>query len=263
MLASDAIQTRAFARDGYLVVRGLCPPATCEALREVISTHLNPPLGPLEYEADVGYPGSPTSRQATGGDTPRRLLNAYSRDAAFRNWSAGRLVGEHLQRLFGRDDVYLSQCHHNCVMTKHPGFSSATLWHQDIRYWSFDQPELISVWLALGQETARNGALQVIPQTHTMQIDRGRLDGSLFLRTDLDENRALIEQAEMVELEEGDVLFFHCRLFHAAGMNLSDRVKLSTVFTYHTGDNLPIPETRSALLPDVPLNSSGSLELHG
>ena len=99
----------------------------------------------------------------------------------------------------------------------------------------------------------RNGALKVIPGSHRAQIDRGRLDSVLFLRPELEENRKLIEQARTVELEAGDTLFFHCRLFHAAGMNLTDDVKLSAVFTYHTDDNQPIPATRSAQLPSIPL----------
>jgi phytanoyl-CoA hydroxylase len=252
-ISAEALETRSFDRDGYLVVRGLCPAALREELLAVSRRHLSPVLGPVEYEADVGYPGSPASRKAEGGDTPRRLLAAYARDEVFRRWSTGSEVGDHLRALFGRDDVLLSQSHHNCIMTKHPGFSSATLWHQDIRYWSFDRPELISVWLALGQETVRNGALKVIPGSHKLALDRGRLDGALFLRPELDDNKALIRQAVPVELEPGDVLFFHCRVFHAAGMNLSDRIKHSVVFTYHTADNAPIPDTRSAQLPEIPL----------
>jgi len=147
----------------------------------------------------------------------------------------------------------MSQCHHNCVMTKHPGFSSETLWHQDIRYWSFDRPELVSVWLALGSETADNGALWVIPGSHQLELDRGRFDAELFLRPELPENRELIDAAQVVELDAGDVLFFHCRLFHAAGMNRTSKVKLSLVGTYHDGDNAPIPGTRSALYPSVAL----------
>jgi phytanoyl-CoA hydroxylase len=167
-------------------------------------------------------------------------------------------VSDQLRSLFGRDDVLLSQCHHNCVMTKHPGYSSATLWHQDIRYWSFDRPELISVWLALGKETVSNGALKVIPGSHLLELDRGRLDGALFLRTDIEENRALIRNAVTVELEPGDALFFHCRVFHAAGMNLSEEIKHSAVFTYHVSDNEPIPGTRSAQLPGIPLGPPSS-----
>ena len=260
MSPAAALETRAFERDGYLVVRGLCPEDLRDRLMAASDAHLSPLLGPVEYESDVGYPGSPESRSAEGGDTPRRLLNAYSRDAAFRDWSTGTEVGNQLRAIFqaefGHDDVWLSQCHHNCLMTKHPGYSSATLWHQDIRYWSFDRPELVSVWLALGSENEKNGALKVIPGSHRLELDRGRLDSALFLRPELEENKTLLSSAISVPLQPGDVLFFHCRLFHAAGMNLTDEVKRSLVFTYHAADNRPIPETRSALLPSIPLQRS-------
>jgi phytanoyl-CoA hydroxylase len=259
MSPATALETRAFERDGYLVVRGLCPDDLRARLLAAAAAHLDPLLGPVEYESDVGYPGSPESRLVEGGDTPRRLLNAYTRDPAFRAWSTGMEVGDQLRAIFraefGHEDVLLSQCHHNCLMTKHPGYSSATLWHQDIRYWSFDRPELVSVWLALGNENEKNGALKVIPGSHRLELDRGRLDSALFLRPELEDNKALLSSAKSVPLEPGDVLLFHCRLFHAAGMNLTDEVKQSLVFTYHAADNRPIPETRSALLPGIPLES--------
>ena len=56
-----------------------------------------------------------------------------------------------------------------------------------------------------------------------------------------------------LELEPGDVLFFHCRLFHAAGANSTTHTKYSAVFTYHAADNRPLPGTRSASLPEVAL----------
>lgn len=249
----DQLIAHAFARDGFVVVRGLCDEALRERIRTRVVDHLDPLLGPAEFEAEVGYPGSPPSRIASGGDTPRRLLHAFTRDVAFRHWATGPEVRSHLATLFASDRVMMSQCHHNCVMTKHPGYSSATLWHQDIRYWSFDRPELISVWLALGEENERNGALKVIAGSHAMEIDRGRLDKNLFLRPELGDNAALIAQARTVELDPGDVVFFHCRVFHAAGKNLTDEVKLSFVATYHDGDNQPIPDTRSAQYPSIAL----------
>lgn len=254
-LADSTLDNRQFAEQGFLVRRGLCPPQLCEQLQRVALEHLQEVRGPVEYEADVGYPGAPASRSDEGGLTVRRLLSACSRDALFRDWATSDAVFTQLRELFGRSDIVLSQNHHNCVMTKHPGHSSATLWHQDIRYWSFDAPELISVWLALGDENERNGALQVIPGSHLLELDRGRLDSALFLRPELDANRTLIEQAQSVPLERGDVLFFHCRLFHAAGMNLTEQTKLSPVFTYHLTGNRPIPNTRSAQLPGIRLNA--------
>ncbi len=240
----------AFARDGFIVLRNVLDLAQCEVLRAQLSAALDPLVGPAEFEADTGYPGAPVHRDAPGGATPRRLLHAYARAPELREIACHDVVGRQLEALLGAPPL-LSQCHHNCVMTKHPGFSSATLWHQDIRYWSFDRPELISAWFALGEESVANGALQVIPGTHVMAFDRGRLDRDLFLRPELEENQSLIERAAPVLLRPGDVLLFHCRLFHAAGRNTTSTVKLSPVFTYHTADNHPIPGTRSAAYPSI------------
>jgi phytanoyl-CoA hydroxylase len=244
-----------FKRDGYLVLPGVLPDERRQAVIEFIRQSLSPLVGPAEFEADVGYPGAPASRQAEGGATPRRLLHAYARSQLLRDLALHPLVSHTLIELLGGAG-YLSQCHHNCVMTKYPGYSSDTLWHQDIRYWSFDRPELISAWFALGNETKANGALQVIPGTHVLELDRGRFDADLFLRPELKENAALIKQAHSVELNAGDVLLFHCRLFHAAGRNTTEEVKLSPVFTYHRYDNHPIPGTRSASFPSIALQGA-------
>ena len=254
MQAIEDLSIRRFERDGFLVVRGLVDEALRMRMHAAVNDALEPLQGPAEFESEVGYEGSPSSRTAVGGNTSRRLLNVYSRDVVFRQWARSAQIRAHLQAVMHASQIELSQCHHNCIMTKQPGFSSATMWHQDIRYWSFDRPELVSVWLALGEERENNGALQVISGSHHLRLDRGTLDRDLFLRQELPENRILIDGAQVVELDPGDVLFFHCRLFHAAGTNRTDKPKLSVVFTYHVGDNAPIPGTRSAQYPSIPLN---------
>ena len=251
---SPAAEQR-FADDGFVIIPSVLDTEVCLALTRALQAELDPLLGPVEFEADVGYPGAPANLEAPGGATPRRLLNAFTRSDSLRELALNPQVGSILKRLLNAQSVGMSQCHHNCVMTKHPGYSSATLWHQDMRYWSFDRPELISAWFALGDEVASNGALRVISGTHNHRIDRGRLDKDLFLRPELDDNQVLIERAQTVALNPGDVLLFHCRLFHAAGRNVEDVIKLSPVFTYHALDNRPIPNTRSDRLPSIILGS--------
>jgi len=248
------IEVEQFARDGYLIRRGLIDTTLVDQLIDRIDASLNPALAPVEFEADVHYPGAPSSRWAEGGQTPRRLLHAYGRDALFRECASNAGVVETLHRLMNSTDLLLSQNHHNCVMTKHPGYSSLTSWHQDIRYWRFDRPELVSTWLALGSENVDNGCLLVIPGSHKLNIEPGRFDAAQFLRTDLEQNAELLNSAVPVELEAGDVLFFHSRTLHAAGQNSSKTIKRSIVFTYHTSDNAPIPQTRSAVFEDIPVS---------
>lgn len=245
-------ETVRFARDGFHIVRAMATPETCEAIRAAAQRDLEALVPPVEYEADVGYPGAPPTREAPGGSTVRRLLRAYDRDPALRSWATSARVAACLRSLLGLR-IDLSQAHHNCIMTKQPRHSSVTGWHRDVRYWSFARPQLASVWLALGPETPENGCLRVLPGTHAMELGPDRLDEAQFLRTDAAANERLITTAVNVALEPGDVLFFHCRLFHAAGANRTAETKYSLVFTYHAADNPPLPGTRSASLPEIPL----------
>jgi phytanoyl-CoA hydroxylase len=245
-----AEELSAFRRDGFVIVRGLADAAACTRIVHVARDHVAREIPPIEYEAQLHYPGAPVSMDAPGGHTARRLLQACARDAAFREWATSGPLAQRLRQLLAAEPA-LSQAHHNCVMTKQPRYSSLTGWHQDIRYWSFERAELVSVWLALGREVPENGSLWFLPGSHVMDFARERLDEAAFLREDLPGNRALIATRVSASLEAGDVVFFHCRTFHAAGANRTDQTKFSLVFTYHAVDNRPLPGSRSASLPSV------------
>jgi len=239
-----------FARDGYIIVRQLAGQSPRQRMLEVARDGLEREIAPLEYEADVHYPGAPASRESEGGRTVRRLKQALARDFCFTEWVSSPLIAGRLQQLLG-PHVVMPLAHHNCIMTKQPRHSSDTGWHQDIRYWSFERPDLISVWLALTPENVHNGCLHLIPGTHRLNLEGRCYDDASFLRTDLPENRALIAQAVPAELSPGDGLFFHARTFHAASRNHSDATKMSVVFTFRSADNPPLPNSRSASLPEL------------
>jgi phytanoyl-CoA hydroxylase len=241
-----------FERNGFVIARALAAHELCRRMKALAQQHLAQGIQPVEYEAQTKYPGSPASLEAPGGTTVRRLLQAYTRDPLLGDWATSRPIRHRLSSLLGLQ-LELSQAHHNCVMTKNPAFSSATAWHQDIRYWSFKKPELISVWLALGQEHEENGCLQLVAGSHRIDFRREQFDDALFLREDLQENRRILEGRVAAELDEGDALFFHCRLLHAAGRNRTGLTKFAAVFTYHGAGNPPLPGTRSASLPEIRL----------
>jgi phytanoyl-CoA hydroxylase len=239
-----------FERDGYVVARGLVPDAMRAEMLTVTLEELSRDRGPREFEAELQYPGAPQSRDDAGGNTLRRLKQAHARHPVFTRWLGDPALGGRLRQLLG-GRVVCPLAHHNCIMTKLPRHSSDTGWHQDVRYWSFERPELVSSWLALGPETRENGCLQLVPGSHRQTYARDRFDDDLFLREDLDENRALLAGAVHAELEPGDVLFFHARTFHAATRNHTDQPKFSVVFTFRPEDNRPRPGTRSSSLPEI------------
>ncbi|WP_249278464.1 phytanoyl-CoA dioxygenase family protein [Bordetella genomosp. 2] len=255
-MSTIADQVAILRQQGFVVARQFAAPDVVAALRGEAERQLAQAVGPLEYEADLQYPGAPASRQAQGGATVRRLLGAYGRGPLFRQWATTPAVAAWLRAYFN-DTPVLSTVHHNCVMTKHPAYGSLTGWHQDIRYWSFSASDLVSTWLALGNETADNGGLFFLPGSHAASFPAGRFDDKKFFRPELAENHAWIERAVCPELQPGDVVFFHCRTLHAARQNSSDRVKLSLVHTYHPASCTPLPGTRSASSPGVPLDPAG------
>ena len=239
-----------FQRDGYLVFRQLIPPAILEQMLAATLDGVQREIGPVEFEAELHYPGAPASLAAEGGRTIRRLKQAHSRHFVFTQWLSDRELTDRLADLLG-PHLVMPLAHHNCIMTKQPQFSSDTGWHQDIRYWAFQRPELISVWVALVPERVANGCLRVIPGSHRMTLARDRFDASLFFRDDLAENRTIIESSVPVELDPGDVLFFHAKTLHSASRNHTTQTKFSVVFTFRGADNLPLPGTRSAQSPEL------------
>jgi len=252
MLLTIAAQIEQLREKGYVVIRGFVPDEALPGLNDLAAAELAARAEPVEFEADLRYPGAPASRTAAGGTTVRRLLDAYGRAPEFSQRATAPAVRQWMSEYFG-EGVRLSRAHHNCLMTKHPLFGSLTGWHRDIRYWSFARDDLVSVWLALGEEHADNGALWLVPGSHRMNFDAERFDSSKFFSADKSDNAVIVAGAESPRLAPGDALFFHCNTLHAAGKNRSNRVKFSLVYTFHGESNDPEPGTRSSSLPEISL----------
>ncbi len=237
---------------GYVIVPGSVPADALVKLNEIARAELAACAAPVEFEADLRYPGAPESRAAAGGETVRRLLDAYGRDPVFAQRAAAPDLRHWMEEYFS-EPVLLSRVHHNCVMTKHPRYGSLTNWHRDIRYWSFEREDLVSVWFALGKEEVDNGGLWFVPGSHRMQFAADRFDEARFFRSDRADNAEVIRATESPRLAPGDAVYFHCNTLHSAGTNRSDAVKFSLVYTYHGRSNAPKAGTRSASKPEVAL----------
>ncbi|MEM7053767.1 MAG: phytanoyl-CoA dioxygenase family protein [Pseudomonadota bacterium] len=275
-LSSISTLAAEFARQGFVVLRELCPPDTIEAMRSQALADLADGVGPVEYEAEVGYEGAPASLDEPGGRTVRRLLDALGRHEMYQQWALSGELTQVVRALLGAVQTHQNdapgqaasrllvvRAHHNCIMTKQPDFSSSTGWHQDIRYWSYARPELVNAWTALGEESSNNGGMRLIPGSHRHEFADDCFDAQRFFRTDHAPNQAWLDRAVQMDMRPGDVLFFHARLLHSAGRNLSDERKLSLVLSYRDSSNTPVPGSRSAAQSDLdsgPATRSSSAE---
>ena len=113
-----------------------------------------------------------------------------------------------------------------------PGFVS---WHQDSTYWGLDPADVITAWVAYTDSSAANGAMRVIPGSHTMdQVphrDTFRPENLLSrgqeIMVDVDAS-----QAAMLELSAGEMSLHHVRLIHGSDPNPSGDRRIGFAIRY-------------------------------
>jgi len=244
-------QIQQFKIDGYLVLPSVLDPRTLTELRAITQQHLKQRVAPFELETDVQYPGAPSSKQAEGGNTIRRLKLAYQRHEAFQRVAELAITNKSIQAILRCNQVRLNPNHHNCVMTKQARYSSKTLWHRDTRYWNFSDKYLINAWFALGDEQETNGAMKILPGSHRWEVSDEALDQAQFLKIQHPDNQQRLATQRLIELDPGDAVLFSAHCFHAAGKNTTNEPKFSLVFTYHGEGTTPIKGSPSEKLSSI------------
>jgi len=254
-------QLEEFNTNGYLILRSFLDKKKCEAILDVAKAHLKHKVEPIETE--IGYHTKSQEYRTNVADynsiedkavvTVRRLRQVYSRDILFKNWMNNEKIHPILEQVLD-DKVVLTTAHHNSIMTKMPFTSSETSWHQDRRYWSFSDDNLVSVWLALGEENSENGVLEFIPASHKMQFEEDQFGEKNYFNLEHSLNVSLIETKQSTNLQCGDVVLFHCKLLHRANANRTSEPKISFVYTVKGQRTKVLKGSRSEEYPEILLD---------
>ena len=253
------LQLQAFQQNGFLVLRNFLEVQKCEAILEVAKRHLEHRIEPIETELgydekSLEYRRDVTDYSSTKKQSQvRRLRQVYDRDRLFKAWMENEKIRPILKQILN-DEVVLTTAHHNSIMTKMPSPYSETAWHQDRRYWSYSDDNLVSVWLALGEENSSNGVLEFIPKSHTMQFLPEQFGEKEYFLENNPLNMSLIETKQSSTLEVGDVVLFHCKLLHRANRNSTTKPKISFVYTVKGKQTKAIDGSRSAQYREILLS---------
>lgn len=209
-----------YQRDGFVLSRGVFTGEEVEAM-----------LGAVEGGGRVAST-TKASQDGVGKAAKLAIWHELGDDIWSAVSSCPRIVNS-VRILMGEEIAFF----HGKVMLKEAREGGAWEWHQDYGYWynqGFVYPRMISAFVALDEATCDNGCLQVLRGSHLM----GRLDHQkIGLQTGADPAR--VEQVEglfervYVEMKPGDVLFFHCNLFHSSAANLSDKHRRSFIICYN------------------------------
>jgi hypothetical protein len=141
------------------------------------------------------------------------------------------------------DEVYH---YHSKMIMKDAKVGGAWAWHQDYGYWYQNGvlfPDLTSAFIAVDAATRENGCMQVLRGSHLM----GRIDHILTgdqAGADLERVREAEKRLELVyvEMDPGDVLFFHSNLLHRSDQNRSDNPRWAMICCYNAAHNDPYKE---------------------
>ncbi len=218
-------QIAQFERDGYFIARGVFDKSETQLLTEAMAS--DPQIRDHILVREDG----------AGGGTRIALWNRAG-DSVYGLMARTERMVDTAEALLG-GPVY----HYQSKLTaKEARTGGAWEWHQDYGYWYYNGclfPQLVSCMVALDRADRENGCLQFIKGSHLM----GRADHVKLTKAqnEIDPKVVAAAQARLetvyAEADPGDVVFFHCNLFHRSDQNRSDKRRWTLIVCYNRVDN--------------------------
>lgn len=210
-----------FNRDGFAVLPAFFSAAELAAVNQEVDRII---AGQAEY--------MPAEELAWEKDTaPGTLRDAFRMHryhTAFMDLARHARMTEVAARLLGAPlRLYASQ-----MFAKQPRVGSVVPLHQDMPYWPFDPPEMITFWIALDESRRENGCVRFLPGSHRLgrlhHVASGVHGNSL--RTEDPRVEGLPETA--IEIEAGSICLHHALAAHRSDPNTSDKPRRGLIYVY-------------------------------
>jgi non-heme Fe2+,alpha-ketoglutarate-dependent halogenase len=203
-------QLAAYTRDGYLAPVPVMSEAEARGLRatlEAIEAGMGGPLrGDLRHKAHLLFPF-----------LAGLILHPAILDA--------------IEDVLGPDIL----CWNTNFFIKEAETPSFVSWHQDSTYWGLSAPDVCTAWVALTPSNLDNGAMAVIPATHTRdQIPHRDTFDRHNLLTRGQEIAVEVDEAKAVPLvlKPGEMSLHHVRLVHGSPPNPSPDRRIGFAIRY-------------------------------
>lgn len=117
---------------------------------------------------------------------------------------------------------------------KEPKTTSTVGWHQDAYYWPLDPHESLTVWLGFDETTEENGAMEVIPRSHTAgllkHVRASETNSVLTLECERGQFRE--DAAVALTLQAGEISIHDDKLVHGSPPNRSPNRRAGLTIRY-------------------------------
>jgi non-haem Fe2+, alpha-ketoglutarate-dependent halogenase len=203
-------QIAAYEREGYLAPISMMSESDARALRgklESIEAGMGGPLrGDIRHKAHLLFP----------------FLADLIRHPA---------ILDAVEDLLGPDIL----CWNTNFFIKEAETPSFVSWHQDSTYWGLSAPDVCTAWVALTPSALENGAMAVIPKSHTKdQIPHRDTFDRHNLLTRGQEVAVEVDEREAMPLllRPGEMSLHHVRLVHGSPPNPSPDRRIGFAIRY-------------------------------
>ena len=203
-------QVKQYERDGYVSPIRVMSAAAAAELRAKLEA----------FEAKAGGPLKGDLRHKS------HLLFAWLADLV-------RLDGivDAIEDLYGPDLL----CWTTNFFIKEAANPAFVSWHQDSTYWGLSRPDVVTAWVALTPSNLSNGAMEVLPGSHTLdQVPHRDTFAKNNLLTRGQEIAVEVDTTKAVALalEPGEMSLHHVRLVHGSPPNPSNDRRIGFAIRY-------------------------------
>ena len=107
-------------------------------------------------------------------------------------------------------------------------------WHQDATYWGLSEPNVVTAWLALTDATVDNGAMRMVPGSHSEQLAHHDTFAPHNLLSRGQEIAVAVDEARGIDvvLGAGEMSLHHVRMVHGSPANRSDDRRIGFAIRY-------------------------------
>ena len=234
MIAMTREEADAYARDGYILRKGLLSHEEVERFRDTARAQ-------LERESREGAIASKGDKE---GKTTLLKMWTKAEDDQY-----GLLARDERLVDLAEDSVGKPIYPYSHKMTmKQPREGGAWEWHQDFGYWynyGCLAPEMMSIYVALDKSTKENGCLQVLKGSHKLgRLNHIRENGQTNVEQEHLEEAVRRYPLEYAVMEPGDALVFDGNLLHRSDANRSDTYRWGYICSYNAVENAPFKRVR-------------------
>ncbi|MDJ0993369.1 MAG: phytanoyl-CoA dioxygenase family protein [Dinoroseobacter sp.] len=215
-----------FSEHGYYHAKGVFDPAEVAALARDFDGIVSQLTASGEV-VDATWDGGETDKIAREGDV---ILHTHNVQKYSRTWLNAFLNPRFLdvaEAILGPDIIL----HHSKLFQKPSENGSPFPMHQDWPYFPTLQDSMIAGIIHVSDATDDMGCLRVYPGSHKL----GRIEGADGRRQNDVLDTYPIENAQPVECNAGDVVFFHYFTLHGSMPNRSNRTRKTVLCQLYDG----------------------------